>query len=147
MSILIATGQLTFQSDSLSKIGADCFLPNMQNININVNEINDLVLAVRDKIPSSEEIVIKFEQLLANVKDKVNSFNIHDEEKVPEASASDASDDHVETLEIEQMPVKQEMEVKKVKQDENAKQVSQKSSKTTEETSSSGQKISDKSKG
>ena len=119
----------------------------MQNININVNEINDLVLAVRDKIPSSEEIVIKFEQLLANVKDKVNSFNIHDEEKVPEASASDASDDHVETLEIEQMPVKQEMEVKKVKQDENAKQVSQESSKTTEETSSSGQKISDKSKG
>merc|ERR1712130_946326 len=127
LSILIATGQITFQSDSLSKIGEDCFLPNMQNININMKEINELFMAIKDKIPSSEEIAKSFVQFLNHVSDAVNSFNIYNEEKVPEAS--DASDDHMETLEIEQEPVKQEIERKQVKQEENVKPTYQESSK------------------
>merc|ERR1712064_227310 len=117
----------------------------MQNININMKEINELFMVIRDKIPSSEEIAKSFEQFLNHVSDAVNSFNIYNEEKVPEAS--DASDDHVETLEIEQESVKQEMESKQVKQEENVKPTSQESSKTIEETSSNEQKRSDKSKG
>ena len=131
VGVLTTTGHVSLESDVFAKLGSDCLLPNLQNIDLDLGAIKTLGLRITENLPTNDDISKKFEEIFSVVEATVTSVTGGEQEKVSDSTTPDAGDesDEYDTADADAEQVPQIKDVKQkessAKQFENVEQISE----------------------
>lgn len=119
VGVLTTTGHISLNSDVFAKIGSECLLPNLQNINLDLEAVKSLGLEITENLPTTDDINDKFLEVFSIVEATFTSVKGGEEEKVLSSKTPDAGDESDE-YDTADAPTEQVQQNKDVKQKESS---------------------------
>jgi len=119
VGVLTTTGHISLNSDVFAKIGSEYLLPNLQNINLDLEAVNTLGLEITENLPTTDDINEKFLEVFSIVEATFTSVKGGEEEKVLSSKTPDAGDESDE-YDTADAPTEQVQQNKDVKQKESS---------------------------
>ena len=92
VGVLTTTGHISLNSDVFAKIGSECLLPNLQNINLDLEAVKSLGLEITENLPTTDDINDKFLEVFSIVEATFTSVKGGEEEGQTRQEAGHAED-------------------------------------------------------